>query len=72
MKTYTKAMQAQVDAWNGEHKIGTPVTVVKDNGTELDTTTRSEAWMLSGHTPVIQVDGLSGCYLLDRVTPRSI
>ncbi|WP_374650281.1 hypothetical protein [Rhizorhabdus sp.] len=33
------------------------------------TRTRSKAEVLSGHSAVIWLDGISGCYLLDRVTP---
>jgi hypothetical protein len=60
-----------VEAWNREHVVGAPVTVRRDDGTELQTRTRSAAQVLSGHTAVIWVDGIAGCYDLQRVTPRT-
>lgn len=57
-----------VDQWNAQHPAGTAVTVRKDDGSEIQTKTRSEAAMLGGHTAVIWLDGMSGCYLLERVT----
>lgn len=59
----------QVEEWNAAHAIGTDVIVTKDLGEQFPTKTRSPAWVLSGHTPVIMVNGISGCYLLDRVRP---
>lgn len=47
--------------------IGTRVIVTKDDGSKLFTKTSSAPWMLGGHTPVILVEGISGCHLLDRV-----
>lgn len=62
--------------WNEAHPIGTPVSVRKDDGTVLETHTRSVAWTLGeschgpGHTAVVSVNGISGGYSLERVTPR--
>lgn len=64
-----KALQAQVDAFNARYPIGQAVTVRRDGGDDMSTFTRSEAQVLSGHSAVIWLDGISGCYLLDRVTP---
>lgn len=61
-------LKAECDAWNAKHPIGTPVTVRLDNGDRCITTTRSAAEVLSGHSAVIWINGISGCYLLDRVT----
>lgn len=55
------------EEWNKSNPIGTPVILRKDDGTEVDTVTTSEAQMLSGHTAVIWLKGISGCYALDRV-----
>ncbi len=60
----------QVKAFNAANAVGTPVNVGKDDGTVLETTTRSEAWLMSGHSAMILVEGISGGYLLERVTPR--
>ena len=65
-----------VDDWNKNHPvIGIDVIVKKDDETEQSTKTRSAAWMLGatgdypGHTAVILLEGISGCYALDRVRP---
>ncbi len=65
----SKKLQAQCDRWNKKHPVGTPVVLLKDGGQNVSTVTRSEAEVLSGHSAVIWLDGVSGCYLLDRVTP---
>jgi hypothetical protein len=67
---------AQVAAWNQRYPVGTEVTVKLDSGEVRDTRTRSEAQMLGaepsknnpGHTAVIWLVGISGCYLLSRVS----
>lgn len=61
--------QTKCDRWNRTHAIGTPVRLRTDGGDTIETATRSEAYMLSGHTPVIFLEGIVGCYMLDRVTP---
>lgn len=58
-----------VENWNLKHPVGTRVVVRKDDGTKMTTVTRSQAELLSGHTPVIWVTGISGCYALERVRP---
>jgi hypothetical protein len=63
------ALQQQCDQFNARFPVGQQVTVRKDDGSGMNTTTRSEAQVLSGHSAVIWLDGISGCYLLDRVTP---
>lgn len=62
-----------VNAWNKEHQPGLDVIVIMDDNKEVRTKTRSEAQMLGacgdypGHTAVIWLEGISGCYSLDRV-----
>ena len=63
----TKAQM--VTNWNDNYAVGQKVRVKRDSGDLLVTTTASEAELLGGHTPVIWLDGISGCYALDRVTP---
>lgn len=60
--------QKDCDAWNAKHPVGTEVRVIKDDDTIHVNQTKSEAYMLGGHTAVIHVAGISGCYALDRVT----
>jgi hypothetical protein len=62
-------MQRECDKWNERHPVGQAVTVRRDGGDITTTKTRSEAQMLSGHSAVIWLEGISGCYLLSRVTP---
>ena len=76
MKNYLakeRAKQAQlaaVDRWNLHHRVGTPVIVLRDDGSEFETVTRSTAWLLGGHSAVIQVEGIAGSYSLSRVSPN--
>lgn len=65
----TEALQRACDAWNARYAIGTAVTVVKDGGDVVATTTRTAAYVLGGHSAVIMLEGISGCYLLERVNP---
>ena len=63
-------MQAECDRWNAENEVGAGVFVNLDGRTApFQTKTRSAAQILSGHSAVIWLDDVSGCYLLDRVTP---
>ncbi len=52
--------------WNAAHPVGTPVVVTRDDGSKLETVTRSVAWRICDHASVMVV-GISGGYLLDRV-----
>ena len=63
------ALERQVDDFNAAYAVGQPVIVRLDSGQLLQTVTRSEAQILSGHSAVIWIEGISGCYLLDCVTP---
>lgn len=64
-----------VNAWNKEHQLGIDVIVKMDDESEVRMKTRSPAYMLGssgdypGHTAVIMLRGISGCYSLDRVRP---
>ncbi|MFE7395673.1 hypothetical protein [Streptomyces sp. NPDC057557] len=48
--------------WNARYPVGTPVTAYPGARGEspLTTVTRSKAWTLSGHTPVVLVENYSG------------
>ena len=59
--------QAVVDDWNAEHAPGTDVIHVDNFGKESHTKTRSYAELLGGHTPVVWLEGMTGCHGLDRV-----
>ena len=62
-----EVMQSKVEVFNQQNPVGSPVTVVKDLGEKFETTVRFPAEVLSGHTPVVWICGISGCYCLDRV-----
>lgn len=61
--------ERMVEYWNSHHPVGTHVEVVRDNGTIQRTKTRSKAQMLAGHTAVVWLDGIAGCYSLERCRP---
>lgn len=60
-------LQAACDKFNAANEVGAAVTVQLDGGETRATVTTSEAQVLSGHSAVIWLKGISGCYLLDRV-----
>ena len=63
-------LEAKVAAWNSLYEVGQPVVVELDNGKELETVTRYPAQVLQGHSAVIWLVGVQGCYDLSRVRPR--
>jgi hypothetical protein len=50
---------------------GQPVTLTQENGTPIDTYTRSAPWRLANGTWVILVAGFGGVQALARVRERS-
>jgi len=66
-KESVEKLQDQVDTFNGFYEEGTPVLYTDDFGNKIETKTRSKAWVLGGHTPVIQIEGRAGCFLLNRI-----
>ena len=63
-------LEIRCKAWNLEHPIGTEVAyhpVIRESAYRLRRT-RSEAYVLSGHTAVVFLDGESGCVALDACT----
>lgn len=63
-------LQHWCDSWNAAHPVGTPVILTKDGGEHMHTKTRSKAEVLNGHSAVIWLEGVRGCYLLNRVIPN--
>ncbi len=57
------------DDWNAKYPIGTLVVVKRDRGDFTTTRTRSEARVLSGHSAVVFLEGISPCYSLRNVSP---
>jgi hypothetical protein len=62
-------MNKMVDDWNRDNVTGRVVDVTLDSGSIFRTVTRSSAGMLGGHTPVIWLEGIVGCYALERCRP---
>jgi hypothetical protein len=61
-------LQAACDKFNAAHQVGASVSVKLDSGEVRETVTNSEAQVMGGHTAVIWLDGIIGCYDLERVT----
>lgn len=63
------ALQRKVDRFNSAHAVGTAVTYRSHPTADpFETRTRSAAWVLSGHTAVVMVEGVAGGVALDAVT----
>jgi hypothetical protein len=64
-----KKLQAACDRFNATCAVGDAVFVKLDGvDVPFQTRTKSVAQILSGHSAVIWLENVSGCYLLDRVT----
>lgn len=64
--------QESADHWNATYPIGTPVTrylLIDPLAEPTQTKTRSAAWVLGGHTAMVQVEGVAGYVLLESVVP---
>jgi hypothetical protein len=66
--TSPKAQQKLVDRFNEKCQVGQWVNVRLDSGEVKTTKTRGTATLLGGHTAVVWLEGITGAYLLDRVT----
>jgi len=60
--------ERNVVVWNAEVSAGAPVNYRKDDGSVIETFTRSQARVLGGHTAVVWLENVSGCVALDRVS----
>lgn len=69
LKKMQKLAQESVDKFNNKFKVGTKGKVKKDDRSLVDTETKTEAYVMSC-TAVIFLDGIRGCYSLDRFTPN--
>ncbi len=68
MTALIKALEAERDRFNEMHAIGADVFVQLDGKDEpFLTKTRSAAEILSGHSAVVWLENVRGCYSLDRV-----
>lgn len=62
-----EVMQSKCDAFNARNPVGSSVMVIKDLGEKVETKVKYPAQILSGHTAVVWLEGILGCYDLDRV-----
>lgn len=65
--TSREGLQKQCDDWNRDNEIGAIVKVRMDSGEIRETKTRTEAQVLGSHSAVVWLEGITGCYLLERV-----
>ena len=67
MQESIEVMESKVAVFNEKHLVGSPVTVIEDWGERIQTKVKYPAQILSGHTAVVWLEGISGCYCLNRV-----
>jgi len=67
MQESIEVMESKIKVFNEKHPVGSNVTVIKDLGETFETTVRFPAAILSGHTAVVWLRGISGAYVLNRV-----
>ncbi|SEI14682.1 hypothetical protein [Paraburkholderia hospita] len=70
MKKTSGKLVRDVADWNRRHRVGAFVKYhrIIGEGEGFATRTRSEAWLLGGHTAVVMVEGVSGCVALAAVS----
>ncbi|MDH0342129.1 hypothetical protein [Chromobacterium haemolyticum] len=69
-KPNIKKLQKQCDDFNAVCKNGGRIMFKRDGVDEpYEARTRSEAYILSGHSAVVFVEGVSGCYQLSHCEP---
>lgn len=64
-----------VEDWNTNNEIGTTVTrymFVSPLRNPMTTKTRSEAWLMGGHTAMILVEGVAGGVMLESVVKSQV
>jgi len=64
-------LDAQVFRWNSGYAVGTTVAYYPVTGRDYNRTrkTRSPAFVLSGHTACVFLEGEAGCVALDNCQP---
>ncbi len=71
-KPNLQKLEKTCDRWNAGNPIGTPVTryvLVNPLSMPIKTVTRSEAWVMGGHSVMVMVKGTGGGVLLESVIP---
>ena len=65
-------LEKQINDWNASHPVGTPVMrykLIEPLREGNETKTRSEAWIMGGHSAMVMVDGVAGGVCLESVKP---
>lgn len=71
-----KVQESLVEQWNAQHPIGTSVLRYRlvhprREPEAQPTKTRSEAWLLGGHTAVVMVEGVAGGVMVESLEVKS-
>lgn len=69
-----KQLEKDMAYWNFHRPIGTPVTrykLINPLREPEDTVTRSEAWIMGGHSVVVKVEGIAGGVLIESLRLRT-
>jgi hypothetical protein len=67
-----KEQQQLVNDWNDRYPVGTEVAywnLPDEKFTPRFSKTRTQAELLGGHTAVVWLDGVSGCWRLTHISP---
>ncbi len=65
-------LKKAVETFNAKYPVGTPVTrykLINPLREPKGTKTRSEAWIVGGHSALVMVEGVSGGVLIESVVP---
>ena len=62
-----KQLQSEVDTFNAKHKVGDMVKLKLDTGETKDVKLQTPAQVMQGHSAIAWFEGVSGCYLINRV-----
>lgn len=63
-------LEKQVERFNYDYQVGSPVTAGLGDGKELDTITASNAWIRSDNLVVVMLKGVPGSVQITRITSR--
>lgn len=57
----------KIEQWNCLRPVGTPCSLVLDDGTQVETRVRSEAWLLGSGRAVVKIEGYPGGWDISRI-----
>lgn len=68
-----RQLQKAVSDFNARYAVGAPFVAYRGvrGANPIECTLRAPAELLSGHTPVAWLDGVSGCIALTHLDPRA-